>query len=114
MVNCLKEYDSRPKRGETYKSKKEASKEFQRLINGLSSLLKEDPGAETPALLVLHRVASDILGMDPSRPTEKETRSLSRRIGLAVKEVFSHDKDVHGTRQLTRNGPRHYVGLSLL
>ncbi|GAU89823.1 hypothetical protein RvY_02327 [Ramazzottius varieornatus] len=38
MVNCLKEYDSRPKRGETYKSKKEASKEFQRLINGLSSL----------------------------------------------------------------------------
>ncbi|GAU87279.1 hypothetical protein RvY_00158 [Ramazzottius varieornatus] len=43
MVNCLKEYDSRPKRGETYKSKKEASKEFQRLINELSSILKEDP-----------------------------------------------------------------------
>ncbi|GAV00428.1 hypothetical protein RvY_11276-2 [Ramazzottius varieornatus] len=42
-VNCLKEYDSRRKRGETYKSKKEASKEFQRLINGLSSILKEDP-----------------------------------------------------------------------
>ena len=44
MTERMKKYDSRPKRGETYKSKKEASKNFLRLTDGLRSILKEDPG----------------------------------------------------------------------
>ena len=44
MVERLTKYDSRTKRGETYKSKKEASENFARLVDYLRKILKKDPG----------------------------------------------------------------------
>ena len=44
MTERLKKYDSRPKRRETYKSKKQASENFACLIDYLRKILKKDGG----------------------------------------------------------------------